>query len=68
MSTFGRTMDYTHNYSLNVTLPLNKFSLTDWMSANAKYSGTYNWQRAPLGQTEFGNTIQNSRKINMTAQ
>ena len=68
MSTFGKTMDYTHNYSLNVTLPLNKFPLTDWMSANAKYSGTYNWQRAPLGQTEFGNIIQNSRTINMTAQ
>jgi cell surface protein SprA len=68
MSTFGRTMDYSHNYSLNYTLPLDKLPLTDWMSANIKYSGTYNWQRSPLGQTDFGNTIQNNRQINMTGQ
>jgi cell surface protein SprA len=38
------------------------------MSANVKYTGTYNWQRGPLSQSEFGNTIQNSRNINMTGQ
>ncbi len=68
MSTFGRSMDYSHNYSLNYTLPLDKLPITDWMSANVKYTGIYNWQRAPLGQSEFGNTIQNNRQINMTAQ
>ncbi|MFN5910207.1 MAG: cell surface protein SprA [Bacteroidota bacterium] len=68
MSTFGRTMDYSHNYNLGYTLPLDKFPLTDWISANVKYNGTYNWLRAPLGQAEFGNTIQNNRQINTTAQ
>ncbi len=68
LSTFGRAMDYTHDYSLNYTLPLDKFPLTDFMSANVKYTGTYNWQRGPLSQSEFGNTIQNSRNINMTGQ
>ena len=68
MSTFGKTMDYGHTYSLSYALPLDKFPLTDWLTANAKYSGTYNWQRAPLGQTSFGNTIQNNRSINMTSQ
>jgi cell surface protein SprA len=68
MQTFGRTMDYTHNYNLGVTLPLDKFPLTDWLNVNAKYGGTFNWQRAPLGQSEFGNTIQNNRSINLTAQ
>ena len=68
MSSFGRTLDYTHNYTLSLTLPLNKIPATDWISANAKLSGTYNWQRAPLGQADFGNIIQNSRTINMTAQ
>jgi cell surface protein SprA len=33
-----------------------------------KYTGTYNWQRAPLGQAPFGNTVQNNRTINMTLQ
>ena len=68
MNTFGRTMDYSHNYSMSYTLPLDKIPVTDWMSANIKYNGTYNWQRAPLGQSEFGNTIQNNRQINMTGQ
>jgi cell surface protein SprA len=68
MSTFGKTMDYTHNYSINYTVPLDKIPATDWMSANFKYGGTYNWQRAPLGQTDFGNTIQNNRTVNMTGQ
>jgi cell surface protein SprA len=68
IKTFGRTMDYSHNYSLGVTLPLDKFPLTNWLSVNAKYGGTFNWQRAPLGQSQFGNTIQNNRSINLTAQ
>ena len=68
IQTFGKTMDYTHNYNLSVTIPFDKFPLTDWLNVNAKYSGTYNWQRAPLAQSEFGNTIQNNRSINMTAQ
>lgn len=68
MRTFGKTMDFNQNYSLNYTLPLDKIPATDWLNANIKYTGSYNWQRAPLGQAEYGNIIQNSRNINMTAQ
>jgi len=68
MGTFGRGMDYTHNYSLSYSIPFEKIPATDWISANIKYSGTYNWQRAPLAQSEFGNTVQNSRNLNVTAQ
>ncbi len=68
MSTFGQTMDYTHNYSINYSLPFDKIPALDWVNANVKYSSSYNWQRAPLGQSEFGNTVQNSRNINGTAQ
>lgn len=68
LRTLGRTLDYNHRYSINWTLPLDKFPATDWITANMKYTGSYNWQRAPLGQSEFGNVIQNSRNINMTAQ
>ncbi|MFM7663393.1 MAG: cell surface protein SprA, partial [Bacteroidota bacterium] len=68
LSTFGRTMEYSHNYSLSYAVPFDKFPLTDWLTANIKYNGTYNWQRAPLAQTEFGNTIQNNRTVNLTSQ
>jgi len=68
MSTFGKGMDYSHNYTLNYSLPFDKIPVTDWISGNVKYTGTYNWQRSPLGQSEFGNIIQNSRNINVTGQ
>ncbi len=68
LRTLGRGLDYNHSYTLNWTLPLDKFPVTDWINANVKYTGSYNWQRAPLGQSEFGNVIQNSRNVNMTAQ
>ena len=68
MSTLGKAMDYTHNYSINYTLPLDKIPAIDWMNASVKYDATYNWQRAPLAQSAFGNTVQNSRNVNMTGQ
>lgn len=68
LATFGKTMEYSHNYSLSYTVPFDKFPLTDWLTTNVKYSGTYNWQRAPLAQTQFGNTIQNNRSVNFTSQ
>lgn len=68
LMTWGTPMDYTHNYSFSYNLPLDQIPATDWINANMKYSGTYNWQRAPLSQQEFGNTVQNSRTINFSAQ
>ena len=64
----GKVMDYNHNYSFSYNVPLDKIPALNWMTSNVKYSGSYNWQRAPLGQTDFGNTIQNSRNINLTSQ
>ena len=68
MSTFGKTMEYNHNFSINYKIPFEKFPLTNWLSTNIKYTGSYNWARAPLGQSDYGNTIQNSRNINTTSQ
>jgi cell surface protein SprA len=67
MRTFGKTMDYSHDFSLSYNLPLDKLPLTDWINSSVKYSGNYNWQRAPLGQSNFGNTIQNSRVVSFNA-
>ena len=67
-NTGGKTMDYSHNYSISYIVPFDKFPLTNWLSANTKYTGTFNWQRAPLAQSNFGNIIQNNRAINLTLQ
>lgn len=68
MGTLGKTMDYTHDYQITYTLPFDKIPALDWLSGNVKYSGTYNWQRAALGQENYGNLIQNSRTINAQGQ
>jgi cell surface protein SprA len=68
MKTLGQSIDYTHDYGLQYNIPFDKIPVLDWVTGNAKYSGTFNWQRAPLGQSEYGNIIQNSRVFNTTAQ
>lgn len=64
----GYTMNYSHNYNLTYKVPLNKFPLTDWMSANVKMRGSYDWQRAPLSLPQYGHTVQNSRNFTVNSQ
>lgn len=65
---FGQNTQYSHKFDLNWTLPLSQFPMTDWMSVTTRYSGSYQWDRAPFSQDTLGHTIQNSRQINVTAQ
>jgi len=68
MSTFGRTTDYTHNYTVNYSLPFSKIPALDWVTATTSYGGTYNWQRAPIAQPAHGHIVQNTRTINAQTQ
>jgi cell surface protein SprA len=68
MSTFGKTTDYTHDYNFTYNVPFDKIPVLNFVNGNVKYGGTYNWQRSPLGQAEYGNVIQNNRNFNATAQ
>jgi len=68
LRTAGQTTNYMHDYSFQWSLPLDKIPALSFIRANVKYSGNYNWQRAPLGQTRYGNTIQNSRVFNANVQ
>ena len=79
LGTLGKTMDYTHDYSFTYNIPFNKIPVLSFLTGNVKYAGTYNWQRAPLGQDgsmkpdgtfnpDYGNIIQNSRTINAQFQ
>jgi len=56
----GRTTFYNHRVNLTYNIPINKFPLLDWVSANAGYAADFDWQAAPLAAKEFGNTIENS--------
>lgn len=68
MATFGKTTDYSHNYNLTYNVPFDKIPFLDMVSGNIKYGGSYNWQRSPLGQSQFGNVMQNNRTVNITGQ
>lgn len=63
---FGAPLMYQQTVDLSWNLPLNKIPLVDWITADAKYNGTYNWNRGTdLGDgTNMGNVIGNSRNIN----
>ncbi len=66
---FGETTNYNHTFNVSYKLPLDKFPLTDWITVNTGYAGTYDWQRAPFAQDSLlANTIQNSRNMNVNAQ
>ena len=60
---FGETTNYNHALNLNYKLPFDKIPILDFVSADARYAGTYRWDRAPFAQDSLGHTIQNSRNL-----
>lgn len=68
MGTGATPMNFAHNYNISWTAPFSKIPALDWVNATARYTGSYEWMRGPLGQPEFGNTIQNSRNVNIQGQ
>jgi cell surface protein SprA len=64
----GITTLYNHNASASYKLPFDKFPLIDFLSGDARYAATYRWDRAPFTQDSLGNTIQNSRNLQLNGQ
>jgi len=65
---FGRTQNYSHNFTARYTLPFNKFPILDWINSNATYTGNYSWTGASILADSLGNTIANrqSRRASAT--
>ena len=42
----GRTTNFNQTAAITYRLPLDKFPLTDWLSADTRYSAHYTWQAA----------------------
>jgi cell surface protein SprA len=70
LKNFGRNTQYNHNLGLTYQVPINKIPLLSWVSANARYNGTYDWIAGPItaDTIELGNTIQNSNTISLSSQ
>jgi cell surface protein SprA len=60
----GRTTNFNQTVALTYRLPLDKFPLTDWISADTRYSAHYSWQAA---STALGiRTLANPTNLNDT--
>jgi cell surface protein SprA len=58
----GRLKNFDQSLTVNYKLPIDKFPLTDWISADAKYIGGYMWTSGALGMRDtLGNLIQNNQ-------
>ena len=62
----GRPLSYQQNFTASYSLPLNKLPIFEWLTADASYTGTYNWQRGNrLSGINIGNNIANKRNITL---
>lgn len=82
IASFGRMKNFSQDVSANYKLPLDKFPITDWMSADYRYSVGYNWtagfvnrqdgfSNAPPNADDpdfFGNFISNNRSQALTGK
>ena len=66
----GRPLDYQQTFNLSYQLPLDKFPVTDWMTAETRFASSYNWDRGVslIGGPEMGNTITNQRSIDVNGR
>jgi len=62
----GRNTLYQQKAAISYTVPLNKFPLTDWITARYTYATSYNWIGASRLAYELGNTIENSQENNIS--
>ncbi|MDO4210828.1 MAG: cell surface protein SprA [Bacteroidales bacterium] len=67
---FGDPLVYQQTVDASWNLPLNKIPLLDWITLDAKYTATYNWNRgtALSDGTSMGNVIANSRNMSANAK
>ncbi len=69
---FGRNTNYNHQFNLSYNIPINKLPPFSWISASARYTGSFNWQSGPIlpdtSQFNPGNTVQNASTIQLNSQ
>lgn len=63
----GTPLDYQQNFALSYQLPLNLLPIFNWVNSDATYNATYHWLRGTDLEdgTSLGNTIQNTRQLNI---
>ncbi len=74
----GRMKNFNQDISVNYKLPLDKFPLTDWISADVRYAVGYGWVAGSIPQPDgqnivpdslfFGNFLNNQRDRGINAR
>lgn len=59
----GRMHLFTQRFDASWNVPINKIPLFNWLNANVRYSGTYNYTGAILSLQELGSTIENTNTM-----
>lgn len=64
----GRPTLYNHDVNASYSLPLNRIKMLNFLSATARYQGTYNWAAGPLtpDTIRLGNMVENSQNLQLT--
>ncbi len=69
----GRNTNFNQVIALNYKLPLDKFPLTDWIGAEARYAATYIWTAGSTALNQdttfqLGNTAENSTEFTVNGK
>ena len=68
LMSFGSPLTYQQSFNASYTLPLNRLPIFEWLTADASYSASYNWQRGnDLAGINVGNNIANKRNLTVKA-
>ncbi|GAB2528685.1 T9SS outer membrane translocon Sov/SprA [Rufibacter soli] len=70
---FGRNTNFNQTVALTYRLPLDKFPLTDFVSADARYQAGFTWTSASTALSnndtlQLGNTIENSVETSLSGK
>lgn len=66
----GRPIDYQQTFNVSYKLPFDKLPLMDWVTADARFASSYNWDRGVSlsDSVSMGNTIANQRTIDVNGR
>ncbi len=56
----GRVTNFNQRFDASYRIPINMIPLFNWITANVRYTSTYNYLASALSMKSLGNTIENS--------
>lgn len=63
----GKAQEFHQKIQFNYNVPISKIPALSWIRSNASYTAQYSFLSSTNATESLGNTIENSRKINVTA-